>query len=391
MNRFIVLAVITSTLISCSKPVKYGLVIQNVGLFDGYQDRATVNIGINSDTIAAVTTEELLGDSSIDGTGKYLIPGLVNAHAHVSTLEDLKAGYPLGILTILNMHTGLEDRELEWKKNSMDGAGFSTLYGSGHAATVPGGHPNQFSPNMETINDSVSIEDWIEHRIAKKVNYIKIVREHHEWMGSPPLLTLSYEQIQRLIAYSRDKGYKAVVHSNTVNEMTEIAKFRPDGFVHMPDYKEDYPAPDSYYETLAQSGAFIVPTGGIALKPMDGAPPFVREWITKNLLDAKERVEIIKKYHQHGILLVAGTDAQQGQMNFAEDYFLELELYKMAGLTNLEILQVATGNAAIAFELPIGELKVGSKASMVLLSDNPLNDISNLRKVEQIWKNGKIN
>jgi hypothetical protein len=46
---------------------------------------------------------------------------------------------------------------------------------------------------------------------------------------------------------------------------------------------------------LAESGAFVVTTGGIALKPMDGVPPFVREWVGKNLLDAEQRATIIKK------------------------------------------------------------------------------------------------
>jgi imidazolonepropionase-like amidohydrolase len=77
-------------------------------------------------------------------------------------------------------------------------------------------------------------------------------------------------------------------------------------------------------------------------------------------------------------LILAGTDAQDGQMDFKNDYFLELELYKMAGLSNLEILKTATGNAANAFGLPIGELKVGSKANLVLLNGSPLDNLNNL-------------
>jgi imidazolonepropionase-like amidohydrolase len=76
-------------------------------------------------------------------------------------------------------------------------------------------------------------------------------------------------------------------------------------------------------------------------------------------------------------------------MDFGADYYLELSLYKMAGMSNLEILKAATGNAAKAFGLPIGELKIGSKASMVILNGNPIEDIENLKKVEQVWKNGK--
>lgn len=389
MKRNIVLVALAFILLSCSQPTKYDVVIQNVGFFDGNQDRGTINIAINDDSIAIITTDRILSDSLIDGTGKYVIPGLVNAHVHVSTVEQLKEGYPFGILTLLNMHTGLEDREMEWKKLSQDSIGFSILYGSGHAATVPGGHPNQFSPDMETISDSISIQDWVDNRIENGVDYIKIIREHHEWMGYPALPTLSFDQISQIIEYSHSKGYKVVVHANTVDEVVKISKFKPDGFVHMLDYKEDFPVPESYFKALSDCGAFVVTTGGISLKSTENAPPFVREWISDNLLDAKQRAEIVRKIKESGILIVAGTDSQEGQMDFGEDYFLELELYQMAGLSNEEILRAATGNAAKAFDLPIGELTVGSKANMVLLSGNPLTDLDNLKKVEQVWKNGK--
>lgn len=388
MNKYILFGLIILTM-GCSNPAQHELVIQNVGLFDGYEDLGMVNIAINSDTIAVITTNALAGDSIIDASGKYMIPGLVNAHVHASDIEHLSQGYSEGILYLLNMHTGLEEREADWKKSSIDSLGLSTLYGSGHAATVPGGHPTQFSPDMETISDSLSIEDWLENRTNNGVDYIKIIRDNHEWMGEPALPTLDYETIEKLIVAAHQKEYKVVVHANTVEEMTEIAKFEPDGFVHMLDYKEDYPVPESYYRAIANSGAFIIPTGGISLKEMQGAPPFIVDWLENNLLDSQQRAEIIRDYNQNGIMLVAGTDAQEGQMNFSDDYFLELELYKMAGLSNLEILKAATGNAAKAFPLPIGELKVGGQASFVLLDADPLNDISNLKKVNQIWKNGK--
>jgi len=391
MNKLLFFSLIALILMSCNKPPKYDLVIEKVNLFDGYEDLGTVNVAINDDTIAAITAKKLHAGSTIDGSGKFMIPGLVNAHVHANSLEDLKEGYPLGILTLLNMHTGLEEREIGWKTMTKDSIGFSTLYGAGHAATVPGGHPTQFSPDMETINDSLSVEDWINHRISKKVDYIKIVHTLGGWMDEPTAPTLDYDKIKRLIGLAHSNGFKAVVHVGEVEEMETIAKFKPDGFVHMLSMKKDIPVPDSYYTTISSSGAFVVPTAGINLKSMDGLPPFMREWISNNLLDATESAEIIKKMYEAGILIVAGTDAQEGQMNFGEDYFLELELYKMAGLSNIEVLKTATGNAAKAFDLPIGEIKKGSKATFVLLNANPLNDLANLRKVEQVWKNGKTN
>ena len=388
MKKLFLFALLSSVIAGCTKQESYDLVIQNVSLFDGHESKGVLNVAIKSDSIAAISAEPLSGDSLIDASGLYMIPGMVNAHVHASTVEHLQQGYALGILTLLNMHTGLEDREAAWKTMAKDSIGYSTLYGSGHAATVPGGHPTQFSPGMETINDTMSVQEWVDNRILKQVDYIKIVRTDREWMGEPEGPTLSYEQIEEIIAYAHSKEFKVVVHATTIEDMVQIAAFKPDGFVHMLDFKDEASAPDSYYEALASSGAFVVTTGGISLKPMDGMPPFVVNWVTDNLLNTEERAGIIQKYHDYGIPIVAGTDAQQGQMNFGEDYFLELQLYEIAGLSNLEILKTATGNAANAFGLPLGEVKVGDKASFVLLNDDPLDDIENLRAVEQVWKNG---
>lgn len=376
--------------VGCSAPIKYDIIIKNVGLFDGDIDRGIVNIGIRNDSIISISKEPLRGDSIIDGTHKYVMPGMVNAHVHVSTLEELKESYSFGILANLNMHTGLEKRELEWKNMSKDSIGYPLLFGSGHAATVPNGHPNQFSPDMETINDSISIKQWVDNRLANNVDYIKIVRDNHSWMGRSPLPTLSYEQIKQIIDYTHSKGYKAVVHAVHADDFLEISKFKPDGFVHMWDYKENAQLKDENYKMIAESGAFIVLTSGITLKTatMD-LPPFMKTFLKENILNSDERKDIIKKIHDYGITIIAGTDAQQGQMNFGDDYYYELDLYKQAGLSNLEVLKTATGNPSKEFDIPVGTIETGTKPNMLLISGNPIESLDFIKKIELIWKNGK--
>ncbi len=364
----------------------YDLVIRNVGLFDGENDRGVVNIALRKEHVTAITADPLEGKTVIDGTGKYLIPGMVNAHVHASEPGHLKEGYPLGILANLNMHTGLEQREVEWKKIARDSAGYAFLYGAGHACTVPGGHPTQFSPDMETIDGTLSIKEWVDNRIANGADYIKIIRENHPWLEYPGQPTLTYDQIREAIAYAHQLGYKAVVHATQAKDFVEIAKFKPDGFVHMWDFRANSDISEEDYKAIANSGTFIIPTSGIALKE---PPPFMKPFIEKSMIPLEQRLEVIRKYHELGILIVAGTDAQDGQMNFGDDFYLELEVYQKAGLSNLEVLRTATGNAAKAFDLPVGMLKVGGKANMVLLDGNPIEDLENLKNVEQVWKNGK--
>ncbi len=386
MKFLIILFISTAGTICYGQGGFYDLVIRNVNLFDGENDRGVVNVAIEGEMIAAISKDPLEGEMVIDGTGKTLIPGMVNAHIHASELKHLKAGYPLGILANLNMHTGLEQREIEWKKIARDSAGYAFLYGAGHACTVPGGHPTQASPDMETIDGTVTIKEWVDHRIASGVDYIKIVRENHPWLDYPGQPTLNYDQIRQVIEEAHKRDLKAVVHATQAKDFVEIAKFKPDGFVHMWDFRANSDISEADYQTIANSGAFIVPTSGISLRE---PPPFMKPFIEKSMIPLEQRLEAIRKLHEMGILIVAGTDAQNGQMNFGDDFYLELEVYRRAGLSNLEVLRTATGNAAKAFDLPVGMLKVGGKANMVLLNGNPIEDLENLKNVERVWKNGK--
>lgn len=394
MKKIPLLVLVVPCLMSCAEPVSYDLVISNVGLFDGIDDRGVVNIAIDADTIAAISAGPLAGDSVIDGTGKYVIPGLVNAHVHVSSEDQLKEGLPYGILANLNMHTGLEAREQEWKELTRREPGYPILFGAGHAATVPGGHPTQFSPEMETVNDTMTIEDWVARRASQGADYIKIVRESQAWMGNPALPTLSFEQIEEIIRVAHERGLLAVVHTSTFEETARIAALGADGFVHMASLAEDYPPSEAQLAAVQQSGAFIVPTAFMVPHgnaAMADAPPPVRQWVEDNLLDEQANVDFIRRIHEAGIPIVAGTDAPNTDLNVGDDLFGELDLYREAGLSNVEVLRTTTGNAAKAFGLPVGVLAEGEKANLVLLSGSPVAELENLRAVEGIWKNGVRN
>jgi hypothetical protein len=192
----------------------------------------------------------------------------------------------------MGMHASSASRDSLLKTQSLT-AGFPFYYSAGIAATVPGGHPTQITPGIETINDSVSVEQFIQNRITNKVDYIKIIKESSIWFEQPQgPPSLSYDSIHAIIDYAHSKGLKAVVHIGSLEEMTTIAAFKPDGFVHMLDYKEDYPVPDSYYQSLAKCGAFVITTGGIALKPLEGVPSVIQNWISTNLLDIEQRAQI---------------------------------------------------------------------------------------------------
>ncbi|MFO7524536.1 MAG: amidohydrolase family protein [Ignavibacteriaceae bacterium] len=385
-----IFSVILFLFTACQQSDRYDFVIENVRLFNGEKDMGIVNVAITADTIAAISDKPLNSDSVIYGEGKYLIPGLVNAHVHLLSKDNMMKSYEHGILANLNMHTGLEDRELKWKKISRDSAGYAILYGAGSAATVPNGHPTQYSPGMETINDTMSVQQWVDNRIAHGVDYIKIIRENHPLFQYPPQPTISYEQIKEIIDYTRSKGMMVVVHISKAVDMAEIAKFKPDGFVHKWDYKNESKLTDQQWNTIRESGCFVVPTAILIPKGNEILPDgFMKEWAQSHFITEEQNIEVIKKLHEHGVMIIAGTDAPNAGLNYGDDILRELDLYKQAGMSNIEVLRTATGNTCKAFSIDVGMLKAGSKANMVLLNSNPIDNLVALRDINTIWKNGK--
>lgn len=72
-------------------------------------------------------------------------------------------------------------------------------------------------------------------------------------------------------------------------------------------------------------------------------------------------------------------------LNRSSDLLAELDLYSKTGLSNLEVLKTASGNAAKAWDIPIGRLRVGSKTNMILLNGNPTKDLTALKDIDLIW------
>ena len=98
-------------------------------------------------------------------------------------------------------------------------------------------------------------------------------------------------------------------------------------------------------------------------------------------------MEIIGDFYRAGVPIVAGTD------NVVPVYslYLEIETYqKLAGLTPLEAIRTATIMPARAMGLDeeTGTLEVGKEADIAILNENPLIDITNLRTVSAVLTNG---
>ena len=98
-------------------------------------------------------------------------------------------------------------------------------------------------------------------------------------------------------------------------------------------------------------------------------------------------LKMLKLLYDNGILLVAGTDG--GEANAVHH---ELELYVQADIPTNEVLKIATYNAALDCNLQdrYGSVMIGKDADLILIDGNPLNNISDIRKVQLVIKNNRM-
>lgn len=103
-------------------------------------------------------------------------------------------------------------------------------------------------------------------------------------------------------------------------------------------------------------------------------------------------LELVEELHRSGVRLMAGTDTVDPYIFPGSSVHDEMELFAQAGFTPLEALQTATWNPAqyLGMTDSLGSIDVGMIADLVLLDENPLEDIRNTRRIWAVVLDGEV-
>ncbi|UZO80334.1 amidohydrolase family protein [Aquimarina sp. ERC-38] len=350
--------------------------IENITLFDGDQVIKNTVIQVENGKIVEIGKSAKKVDTIIDGTGKFVIPGMINAHVHAWGLGSLQQAAKAGVLSVLDMH-GHEPSQSGLVKYK-DSTGYARYFKAGFAATAPGGHGTQYGFPVPTLEKPEDAKAFITERIANGADYIKVIVE-------PWKTTLSHQTVKAIIEESHKSNRKVVVHVSKMDDGYQVLKNGADGLVHI---WSDQQIPDKMLKELTdQKTFFVIPTLLTNI--------LVQKAYFQKTEEETEKVKQfllaeIKRLYDAGVTLLAGTDPPNANINYGTDLYKEIQLLTEAGIPALDALKSATSYTAQQFQLKdIGKLKAGYDADFIVLIKNPLEDITNLNSIEYIWKKGK--
>jgi imidazolonepropionase-like amidohydrolase len=120
--------------------------------------------------------------------------------------------------------------------------------------------------------------------------------------------------------------------------------------------------------------------------------PEQREALDRRLGLFENTLDTFRQFHAAGVQLVAGTDAGWGLNPFGENYVTCLELAADANMPLWEVIEHATSRAAAAIGLgnQVGLIQAGMQADLLLVPEDPLQDISTLRTPTAVFQRGKL-
>ena len=96
--------------------------------------------------------------------------------------------------------------------------------------------------------------------------------------------------------------------------------------------------------------------------------------------------------YDNGVTILSGSDIPNFGLVPGASLHQELEILVQAGIPPLEVVKIASSNAATALgiEDDVGIIEPGKQADMIVLSENPLDDIRNTKKIEAVISDGRF-
>ncbi len=358
----------------------------------------------------------------IDGAGKWIVPGFVDAHVHVESAADARAMTRWGVTSARLMAEGVrsaaqlaaQSRSAHHLPELFPAAPIFTVRGGWWSEEAPDPDLDRFPGNPAAAKSAVSAARSLGSR------EIKIMDDDMGWCRDPlPRLPKIPADVRAaLIAEARRIGLRVSVHAP---DLADAADAVADGATVLAHGIVDAPVPDDLAVRMRQARVFYVPTLDIFDFLADP-----RGFVARVLSDSRIRDSLPGKtileyrsdayfdsyrqrypnaayvsrqlsvlYANAAKLKAAGVEVALGTDMWAfpgAGVHIELEDFVRAGWTPVEAIRAATLVSArsVGADADRGTIENGKRADFVVLENDPVHDIRNTRSIERVFKGGRV-
>ena len=402
-------------------------------LIDGTGDPPKPNavIIINGNKVFAVTNEteyydqyySLINNESarvniLDLTGKYVIPGLFDMHAHVAGVRKnsynqnfsenaLEMLLDYGVTTIRSP-AGPTNQSIALKHNVSEGnIEGPEIFTAGRLLNGP-----QIAiPFVEKqISTEEQAREEVRYQAAAGVDYVKL------YVGLPPNL------VKAAIDEAHSQGIGVIGHLY-MTTWTDAANLGIDALAHgvpvnpflLPSgdkreqFLENNGGPFDHFlwldlvdlnsteieemvNALVENDIPVDPTLSIYEAMLKGDAHDDHFYDPQNQLRWAKVLKLTKIMYDNGIQILSGSDIPNFGLIPGASLHNELELLVEAGIKPLEVIEIATNNGATALGIDerVGTIQPEKQADMIVLSANPVENISHSKEIEAVLVDGRF-
>ena len=366
------------------------------------------------------------GAQRVDLSGQTVMPALVSLHGHVgfqdglsyaaanytraNILDHLRRYAYYGVGTIVSLGTDAGDIAIDIRGEQATGlASTARLRTAGRGLAAPNAGPGALALRSSAYGVTSEEEGrrYVAELAARDVDVIKI------WVDDRggTVQKLAPALYRAIIDEARGRGLRVVAHVFYRDDAWELVRAGVDGLAHL---VRDREMDAALIAAIAARGVFVMPNLGVSERRLhadapgwlddsflaESVPAAVRRRAAESLraqagdaAGARERYAAmersLEKLAAAGARVVLGADSGVRDHFFGYAEHRELELMVEAGLTPAEAIVAATSRAAAVLGLrDVGSLAAGKSADFIVLDADPLDDITNTRRLAAVYLRG---
>ena len=331
------------------------------------------------------------GATRVDLSGKTVMPAVVNAHMHLASTRDERvaqlqhmAYYGAGLVVSLGQDTG--DVPFEMRDEAVPDGARSRTAGRGITAPEPGRSEVPF-----WITSEEEARAAVQELAEQEVDFVKIwvdERNGQYTKLSPALYGAVIDEAHR-------HGLRVTAHIFTLEDAKGLLRAGIDAFAHG---VRDRDIDDEFVALWSERPNVVLvpnlPNPGVALDLgwLSGTVPAGElqemQEASRDRPAAQESFGIqarnLARLSQEGVRIAFGTD---GSTPWA--LHQEMEDMVRSGMTPAEVIVAATRNSAELMQMTdMGTVAVGKSADFIVLDANPLDEITNTRRIAAVYLRG---